>query len=218
MSNDEIARWLSQRIAQIDAEAEQHRAALADLDVEQQGLRLSLARIAAQRDSGVDMPLNEVLHRQAERRAEVATDPETEWPTSEPTTSTGDGAAPGRAREWEGVGHTEAVRRILEEATELMSPSDILAALQLYGYPIEDAHPIRGALAYLKRQGKANYARRGAWYLEGSPAHQSLSDDELFADAVGGEEPTDAETPAAATAEVSEHSNDPHGGDAVNVA
>ncbi len=201
VSNDEIARWITERIEQIGVEADHLRAQLDDLETEQRGLELTLARIpgALQHRSRrtINIPRRPVAQQPSEEgELELETPPVvevTEYP-------------PG-ALQFQNMGHTEAITKVLEKAERLMSPADILSELQAAGYQIEDSDPIRGALAYLKRKKRADLARRGAWYLVGSPAHQAFErDGDLLSETDSVSTTgnlTDAETPTADAAGVS---------------
>jgi len=154
-------------LTDVNIRAAEVEAKLADLHLERRGLELSLARLTAE---GVE-----------------------DDRSVEPRQARGDHAALPSTRqvpeEWQSLGKTAAVKRVLEEATKPLGPAEIVATLDSVGLPQEASESVRGALAYLKRKGEAIFVGRSQWVLVGVAMHQRLQREEA-------EPPTDTETPA----------------------
>ncbi len=154
-------------LADVNVRVTETEAKLADLHLERRGLELSLARLTAET---------------------VEDDKIVEWRAA------GDDHAALHSthqvpEEWQALGKTAAVKRVLEEATEPLGPADVVARLNSVGLPQEDSESVRGALAYMKRKREATFVGRSQWVLVGGAVHQRIQ-----REAEG--HPTDTETPA----------------------
>jgi hypothetical protein len=127
-------------------------AELADLHVERRGLELALARLAGTAEYGGSIA----------QLQQITSEPES-IPLEE---------------EWRMLGKTDAVKRVLAEATKPLSPSEIVVTLKSVGLPQGDSESVRGALAYLKRKGKANFISRSQWILIDGAVHRRLQREE----------------------------------------
>jgi hypothetical protein len=66
---------------------------------------------------------------------------------------------------WAKLSRTGAVERLLREATDPMSPSQISRGLGERGRPNDKAHYVSAALSYLKTRGKVVSMGQGLWTL-----------------------------------------------------
>lgn len=142
MALRELLAETASRVAKKEAE-------LAELRVEQRGLELAYSRLNAGDDWSVaeSRPVN----------SESAALPRT---------------SPVSLEEWQKLGKTERVERILERATKPLGPAEIVDILNSVGLPQKDSETVRGALAYLKRRGKATFLNRSQWVLVDGAVHQ----------------------------------------------
>jgi len=166
-------------LADVSIRAAEVEAQLADLHVERRGLELSLARLTAE---GVEDDRS-VEARQA--RGDHAALPSTRQVPEE----------------WQSLGKTAAVKRVLEEATKPLGPAEIVATLDSVGLQQEDSESVRGALAYMKRKGEAIFVGRSQWVLVDGAVHQRLQREEA-----GNPTDTDAASDDTEAASVPTHS------------
>lgn len=143
-------------LAEVTAQATEAEARLTDLRAEQRGLELSLARLTSEATQGNTFAADKV---------------ETETP-SFPSQRGSD--FPAHAETWQQLGKTNAVKRVLEQATKPLAPADIVDVLGSVGLPQRDSESVRGALAYLKRKGKAIPIGRSQWVLINGAVYQRL--------------------------------------------
>ncbi len=143
------------------AEAEKAARHVAELQEEERGLHLALAR-----------------HSASVGTSAISTTV-TPTPPTEPAVREATSAEP--HGDWTSLNNMDAVLRVLTEAQHPLSPREIVAALQATGRS-DNSEQVRAALAYLKRLGHVSLLSRAQW-IANRPADGTQGQAEVEADA-----------------------------------
>ena len=145
-------------LTDVNTRAAEIEAKLADLHAERRGLELSLARLTAEAARE-----DETVQQSRQLDSESASLPSRQLPRFV-----------SRAEGWRLLSKTDAVKRVLENATTPMAPADVVDVLNSVGLPQDDSESVRGTLAHLKKKGEATFVGRSQWVLVGSDVHRRL--------------------------------------------
>ena len=138
-----ISTALRGLLADVEREEAQLQARLEEVRLERRGLELALRR---QQGGDASPPLAGL----------PPPDEEVSLPLPD---------APQPAGDWARLNQTEAVAKVLAEATTPLSAREVADRLAAVGMPQDNTDAVRGGLAYLKRKGRATFHSRGQWVL-----------------------------------------------------